>query len=105
LYSLLANVDAVDRARLGALIASNARRQIVTVKAAISRRNRDRQFGILEMMRKRLALWIVRAHPVAKGDVHSVSHGKDSAEHVAKPFSHEQFTFRRAIKRKLMLNG
>ena len=45
-YPLLTDIDAIDRAGLGALVAGDAGRQIVAMKAAISRRNRDRQFGI-----------------------------------------------------------
>jgi hypothetical protein len=50
LDSFLANVDAIDGACLGALIASDARGQVETVKSAIASRNRDCFLRVLELL-------------------------------------------------------
>ena len=60
---LLADVDAVDWTKLGALVARNASGQVEAMEAAIARRDWHRQLGILKQLGKRLPLRSVSLDP------------------------------------------
>src|SRR5438874_13348027 len=65
---LLVDVDAVHRARPGALVAPDAGGQVEPVEPAVPRPDRDRLLGVLEVLGERLAA--ERLDEVPEGDVH-----------------------------------
>src|SRR5581483_1226602 len=83
----LLDVDAIDRARPGAFIAADARRQVEAVEAPVARLHRHRQLGIFKMLGERLAL--VRLQQVPQGDPQSLPNGLDRHHDIAEPGSHD----------------
>jgi hypothetical protein len=79
----LVDVDAIDRASAGALVATDTRRQIEFMKAPIARLDRDRQFGIFEVLRERFSL--VRLQEIPEGDPHSLGDRLDRHDDISKP--------------------
>lgn len=73
----LADIDAVHRTSLGALVARNTGCQIVSMKAPIAGRDRDRLFRILENLGKGPAIRLIGDEPIAERDVESVADGID----------------------------
>src|SRR5207302_937504 len=80
------DVDAIDRARAGALVAADAGRQVEAMEAPIARPDRDRQLRVLEELGKRFAS--VRLEEVPQGDVHALTDSLDGQVDVAKPLTH-----------------
>ena len=97
--TLLADVDAIDRARLGALVAGDAGRQIVAMKAAVAGGHRHWFLGILKLLSERATLWLVSDQPVPQGDPHAVSHSRYGHTDVAKPIPHE-YDFQPRVSRE-----
>jgi hypothetical protein len=87
-HAFLANVDAIDRTDLGALIAGNARRQIIAMKTPITGCDRHGQLGIFEVLGERSALGTVRDDPISHGHPHAVGDGVDRVPDVAQPSTH-----------------
>ncbi len=83
--ALLADVNAIDRARLRTLIAGDAGRQIEAMKAAIPGRHRNRQLRIFEVLGKRFALGPIGFDPRSKRDPHAVRNGVNRLDDVAHP--------------------
>jgi hypothetical protein len=86
---LLTDVDAVDGARFGALITGDARRQIVTMKATITRSNGNRLLGVLELIGKRAAICFIRDQPIAQCHPHSMADRIDRNNDISKPIQHQ----------------
>jgi len=69
-----ANIDAIDGASLGTLVAGDTGGQIEAMKAPIAGRDGDRQLGILKMLGKRLAIGPIgfdrgpQRHPQSEND-------------------------------------
>jgi hypothetical protein len=82
----LLDVDAVDRAGAGALVAADAGGQVEPVKPAVARLDRDGQLGVLEMLGEGLAA--VGLDEVPQGHVHALPHRRDRLRDVAKPLTH-----------------
>lgn len=85
LNAFLTDVNAIDRTRFCALVASDTGGEIKSVEAAIARRDRNRQFRVLEVFRKRLAFWTIRLNPGSKRDPHAVCHGVNRFHDIAHP--------------------
>jgi len=85
---LLPDVDAVDRAGLGALVTGNAGGQVIPMKTSVSGRHRCRQFGVLKVLRKRPTIGIECAAENLQRHAHAVQHRADGSEQVAKPADH-----------------
>ena len=83
----LLDVDAIDRAGAGALVAADAGGQVEAVEAAVARLDRHGQFGVLEALGERLAA--VGLQEVPEGDVHALGDGLDGQPDVAEPGAHE----------------
>jgi len=88
---LFANVDTVDRAGFGALIARDARREIKSVKAAITSFHWNRQFWVFEVFRKRFAIRPVSLDPSAKRYPQAMRNGVDSIDDIAHPGPHSLY--------------
>ena len=80
-----ADVDTIDRARLGALIARDAGRQIKPMKTTIAGRDRHREFWVLEMFGKGLPLGVVGFEPSSQRHPHTGDYGVDSSDNITKP--------------------
>jgi hypothetical protein len=89
-HALFADVDAVDRARLRALIAGDARRQIVAVETTIAGRDRNGQLRVFEVLGKRQPLRIVRFEPIPQRNSHTLSDRPHRNPNVSKPFPHRR---------------
>src|SRR5262249_23289109 len=87
-HPLLADVNAIDWTGFGALIAGDARRQIVTMKTAIARRDGNGQLGILEMLGERPSIGIVGLEPVPQRHPHAVGDRGNRIPNIAKPATH-----------------
>lgn len=85
LNALLTDVNAIHRARFCALVASDTGGEIKPMEATITRCDRNRQFGILEVLRERFALWAIRLNPSSKRDPHAVCHGVNRFHNIAHP--------------------
>jgi hypothetical protein len=83
--SLLADVDAIDWASLGTLIAGDARRKIETMKTAISGGNWNGKLGIFKVLGKRFAFRPVSLDPRPERNPHSMRNGVDGFNDVAHP--------------------
>src|SRR5262249_54441494 len=83
----LVDVDAIDRAGAGALVAADAGGQVEAVEAPVARLDRHGQLGILEMLREGLAL--VGLQEIPEGDPHALAHGFDGQTNIAEPGTHE----------------
>src|SRR5262249_27180631 len=82
----LFDVDAIDRAGAGALVAADAGGQVEAVEPAVARLDRDGQLGVLEVLREGLPL--VRLHEVPEGQPQPLAHGLDGHVDVAEPVTH-----------------
>lgn len=87
-HAFLANIDAVNRARLRALVTGNASGQVKPVKAAIPRSNGNGFFGILELLRKRSPAFTIRSQPVSQRDEHAFTDRRHGNCNIAKPIDH-----------------
>lgn len=87
-HLLLADVDAIDGTGLGALVAGDTSREIEAVKPAVAGRDRNGQFGILEVLREGLPLRIVCLHPVTQRDPKTLGHGGYRRKDIEKPATH-----------------
>jgi len=83
-----ANVNAVDWACFGALITSDASRQVEAVKAAVTCCDRYGFFRILELLRECAAIGKICRKPVTQCHVHSVNNGAYGNEYIPKPLKH-----------------
>jgi hypothetical protein len=88
LYPLFADVDAIDRASLRALVARDTSRQIKAVKAAIPGSDRNGKFWVLKVFGKRLSLRAIRLDPRPKRYPQSMRNGVDGLDDVAHPGPH-----------------
>jgi hypothetical protein len=86
--SLLADLIAIDWASLRTLVASDAGRQVVAVKAAIARSHRHRLLRIFESMGEGSALRLVGNEPVAERDPHSMTDGINRQPDISQPIPH-----------------
>jgi hypothetical protein len=82
---LLADVDAVYRASLRALIAGDTGCQIEAVEAAIPCGNRNGQLRVFEMLGECFALRPIGFYPRSKRDPHAMRNGVDRLDDVAHP--------------------
>ena len=101
LDAFFANVNAVDRACLGTLVASNTGRQIVAVKAAVSGGYRNRLLRIFELLGERTPVRSIGGHPVTKRDPQTLGHGRHRVKYVEKPVDH--FESPSLMKRRIKL--
>jgi hypothetical protein len=83
--AFLANVNAVDRTCLSALIARDARCEIEAMKPAIASGHWDRQLGIFKVLCKRPAFGSVRFDPRPKSYPHAMRNGVNRLDDVAHP--------------------
>src|SRR5262249_7576139 len=82
----LLNVNAIDGAGAGALVAADARRQIEAVKPAVARLHGHGQLGVLELLGEGPAL--VGLEEVPERDVHALAHRLDRKDDIADPLPH-----------------
>jgi hypothetical protein len=85
---LFADVNAIDGASLGALIAGDARRQIKPVKATVPGRNRHGQFGVFKVLGECFSLRPISLDPRPKRYPQSMRNGVDGFDDVAHPGPH-----------------
>ncbi len=78
----LADVNTIDGARFGALVARDAGREIEAVKTSIPGRDRDRQFRVLKMLGKRLPFGPIRFDPGTERNPHTMDDGGDGLNHI-----------------------
>src|SRR5262249_31551559 len=83
----LLDVDAIDGAGPGTLIATNASGQVETMEAAVARLHRHGQLGILELLGEGPAL--VSLEEIPKRYVHPLANRLDGEVEIAKPRTHE----------------
>src|SRR5205807_8818499 len=76
----LVDVNAIDRAGAGALVAADARRQVEAVEAAVARLDRHRQLGVLVALGEGLAA--VGLQEVPERDVHALRDRSDGLDDV-----------------------
>ena len=81
-----ANVNTIDRARFGALVAGNARGQIKAVKSTVAGRHGDGQLWIFEMLGKSFSLGTIGDHPISESHPHSMCHRVHRFDDVTKPW-------------------
>lgn len=86
---LLANVDAIDRAGFGTLITRDTGRQIKSMKAAITRGDRNRLLRVFELVRERAAICFVGDQPITQRHPHSVTDRIDRHADISKPIQHQ----------------
>ena len=82
---LFADVNAIHRASLRALITRDARREVEPMNAPISCGHRHWQFWILEVLGEGLALGPIRLDPGSKRNPHAVRNGVDRIHDIAQP--------------------
>jgi len=87
-YSFFANVDAVDRARLRALIACDTSCQVVTVKTTISGRDRDGLFRVFKLVGKSLSSGIIGEKPISQRHQHPLGNCGNGKPDVVEPIQH-----------------
>ena len=85
---LLADVDAVHRTSLGALVARNAGGEVVAMKAPIAGRHRNRLLRIFENLGEGSAIRLIGDEPVAERDIQPVTDGVNRQPDVTKPVPH-----------------
>jgi hypothetical protein len=85
---LFADVNAIDGASLGALIAGDARRQIKPVKATVPGRNRHGELRILKVLGECFSLRPISLDPRPKRYPQSMRNGVDGFDDVAHPGPH-----------------
>ena len=88
LNPLFPDVDAVDRTRLGTLVAGDAGRQVEPMKAPVTGRHGNRQFGVLELLSERLSTPIVGAAENSQRHEETFRDRRNRRKHVAKPDPH-----------------
>src|SRR5204863_7138943 len=82
----LVDVDAVDRACLGALVAADASGQVEAMETPIARLHRHRSLRILKLLRECFSA--IGLNEIPKRDVHSLPDGLDGEEDVLQPGAH-----------------
>lgn len=88
----LADVDAVNGARLRALVASDAGGEVEAMETTVSGRHRCGQFWILKVFSECSAFLVKSTAENLEGHQHSLHHGSDGGVQIPKPFSHDAFT-------------
>src|SRR5262249_15331796 len=87
----LVDVNAIDRAGAGTLVAADAGGQIEAMEPPIPRLHRHRQLGILEMLRERLAF--VGLQEIPEGNPHPLADGLNRDDDIAEPTNHARARF------------
>ena len=86
--AFFADVDAIDRAGFGTLVASDTRGQIESMKATVTGGNRNGLFRILKLLRERSSITTIGDQPISQRDEHPVSDGTDGQPNVTQPIEH-----------------